>query len=131
MTGTLQCQRKLKPLNVVDLKRFLGITILIGITRIPSRHLYWSICRDSILSTGKAALSFNLYTQVKCYLHVSVPTPLPRKERWHKPVDTPSEAQQRAVLPKHTPRSGREYGRMLCAQHAYCPDPKQADPVWS
>ena len=83
MPGTLQRLRRLKPLRIVDSKRVLGITILIGTIRLPSRHLYWFFSHDSILGTGKAALSLDHYTR---YLHVSVPTttPVPRKDWWHK-----------------------------------------------
>ena len=56
------CEGGRKPLNIVDLKRFLDITIFIGITRLPSQHLYWSFRRDSILGTGKTTLSLDRYT---------------------------------------------------------------------
>ena len=100
MPGTLQHQRRWKTLNIAELKRFLGITILSGIIRLPSRHLYWSFRRNSLLSTSGAALSFNRYTQIKRYLHVSAPTttPLPRKDWWGKLEPLSSNLRKRSQV---------------------------------
>ena len=76
--------RKWKPLNVVNLKRFISATTTLGATRLPSRRLYWSFQRGGILS--KSALSFNYYAEIKRYLHISMPTALPlaREDWWQK-----------------------------------------------
>ena len=82
---TLQRQRKWKPLNRADLRRFISITTLIGAVRLPSHRLYWSFCHGGILS--KSGLSFDRYSQIKRYLRGSIPTtipPLPRKDWWQK-----------------------------------------------
>ena len=75
MPGTLQRQRRWKPLRIVELRRFLRITILTGIIRLPSRHLYWPLRRNSFLGVSGAALSFNRYTQIKRYLFGSPRSP--------------------------------------------------------
>lgn len=59
----------IRPLTVMELRKFLGINIMMGIIRLSNRSQYWRKGR----LTGNQALSFRRYAQIKCYIHISIP----------------------------------------------------------
>lgn len=71
------------PISLSELRIFLGITILMGITRLGRVSRYWS---DGILSV-RSSMSYHRYCQVKCFIHISMPedtTSSPRSKWWRK-----------------------------------------------
>ncbi|RPA90174.1 hypothetical protein L873DRAFT_1783116, partial [Choiromyces venosus 120613-1] len=54
----------------MELRKFLGITIMMGVVRLSNRSQYWK-CR---LSGGDHSQSFRCYCQIKCYIHISMPS---------------------------------------------------------
>ena len=57
------------PTTVPEFRRFLGITILMGLTRLGKIGRYWS---HGIVSARKS-MSFNRYCQIKRFIHISMP----------------------------------------------------------
>jgi len=65
-------QREWRPLTVSELKRFLGATIFMGVTKAPQRADYWS---RAFVNMPKGSLPLRRYEQIKRYLHISMPPP--------------------------------------------------------
>jgi len=65
-------QREWRPLTVSELKRFLGATIFMGVTKAPQRADYWS---RAFVNMPKCSLPLRRYEQIKRYLHISMPPP--------------------------------------------------------
>ena len=86
--------RRWKPLNMVDLKRFISTAIFMGITRLPSRRLYW-LFRQKMLPKGSP--SFERFSQIKRYLHLLLD--LQRKHWWQKlePLSSHLRARSQAL----------------------------------
>ena len=57
------------PTTVLEFRRFLGITILMGLTRLGKIGRYWS---HGIVS-ARRSMSFNWYCQIKQFIHISMP----------------------------------------------------------
>lgn len=76
-------QQWLHPATAIELRRFLGITILMGITRLRRVSRYWS---QGLLS-AQSSLSYYRYCQIKRFIHISMPQDtagLSRKDWWKK-----------------------------------------------
>ena len=69
------------PISLSELRIFLGITILMGITRLGQVSRYWS---DGILSV-RSSMSYHRYCQVKRFIYISMPedtTSLPHQQKF-------------------------------------------------
>ena len=87
---------------MVNLKRFRSATITLSATRLLSRRLYWSFQRGGIFS--KSALSFNYYTGIKRYLHISMPTALPLAcEDWWRRLEALSSHLRKRIQELYSP----------------------------
>lgn len=57
------------PVTITELRKFLGVTIMMGITRLSNTRHYWS---RGLLSR-RNSLSLRRYLQIKRYIHISIP----------------------------------------------------------
>lgn len=66
---TASLQQGPHPTTVLEFRRFLGITILMGLTWLGKISRYWS---HGIVS-ARRLMSFNRYCQIKRFIHISMP----------------------------------------------------------
>jgi len=57
------------PVSIKELRKFLGVTIMMGITHLSNTRHYWSC---GLLSRYNS-LSLRRYLQIKRYIHISIP----------------------------------------------------------
>jgi hypothetical protein len=77
-----------------ELRAFLGITIMMGVVRVPCKRKYWTL---GLLAAAR--ISSDRYHEIKRYLHISIPNDtinLPHHEWWKKLEPLNSHLRQRS-----------------------------------
>ena len=59
------------PVDVLTMKAWVGLCLLMGVMRLPSRHDYWRKTRQLLVTHFGTVMSRNRFDQIWRYLHLS------------------------------------------------------------
>ena len=59
------------PVDVLTMKAWVGLCLLMGVMRLPSRHDYWRKTRQLLVTQFGTIMSRNRFDQIWRYLHLS------------------------------------------------------------